>query len=70
MYVTVTALSVTWDVSDMLCNPKVRKLFTCVAYLSQTVFMLLATFLLTPAGAVACLSTAVGLGGFALAGFL
>jgi ACS family sodium-dependent inorganic phosphate cotransporter len=70
MYVTVTARSVTADVSNMLCNPQVRKLFTCVAYLSQTIFMLLATFLLTPAGAVACLSTAVGLGGFALAGFL
>jgi len=70
MYVSVNALSVTADVSDMLCHPQVRKLFTCVAYLSQTVFMLLATFLLTPTGAVACLSTAVGLGGFALAGFL
>jgi hypothetical protein len=32
--------------------------------------MLLATFLLTPAGAVTCLSIAVGLGGFAMAGFL
>jgi ACS family sodium-dependent inorganic phosphate cotransporter len=49
---------------------QVRKLFTCVAYLSQTVFMLLAAFLLTPVGAVVFLSIAVGLGGFALAGFL
>ncbi|GFG28740.1 hypothetical protein Cfor_02987, partial [Coptotermes formosanus] len=53
----------------ILSTTQVRKLFTCVAYLSQTVFMLLAAFLLTPAGAVACLSIAVGVGGFALAGF-
>lgn len=53
----------------ILSTTQVRKLFTCVAYLSQTVFMLLAAFLLTPAGAVVCLSIAVGIGGFALAGF-
>jgi ACS family sodium-dependent inorganic phosphate cotransporter len=48
----------------------VRKLFTCGAYVSQTIFMLLAALLLTPVGAVAFLSIAVGLGGFALAGYL
>lgn len=53
----------------ILTTTQVRKLFTCVAYLSQTVFMLLAAFLLTPVGAVVFLSIAVGLGGFALAGF-
>jgi ACS family sodium-dependent inorganic phosphate cotransporter len=50
--------------------PQVRKLFTCVAYVSQTVFMLLAAFLITPVAAVVFLSIAVGLGGFALAGYL
>ncbi|XP_021932436.1 sialin-like isoform X2 [Zootermopsis nevadensis] len=57
-------------VRRILTTTQVRKMFTCVAYLSQTIFMLLAAFLLTPAGAVTCISIAVGLGGFALAGFL
>jgi ACS family sodium-dependent inorganic phosphate cotransporter len=49
---------------------QVRKVFTCASYLGQTVFMLLAAFPLTPVGTVVCLSIAVGLGGFALAGFV
>ena len=48
---------------------KVRKLFNCTAFLSQTVFMILAASLTTPAGIIACLSVAVGLGGFAWCGF-
>lgn len=49
---------------------QVRKIFTCGAFLSQTIFMLTATYLLSPVGTTACISTAVGLGGFAWAGFM
>ncbi|KAJ9573906.1 hypothetical protein L9F63_008705 [Diploptera punctata] len=52
-----------------LTTTKVRKLFTCGAFLAQTVFMLMAALTLTPFGSVAGLSVAVGLGGFALSGF-
>ncbi|KAK5646079.1 hypothetical protein RI129_004543 [Pyrocoelia pectoralis] len=48
---------------------QVRKIFNCGAYLAQTVFMLAAAYLLSPVGTTACLSLAVGLGGFAWAGF-
>lgn len=47
----------------------VRKLFNCGAFLSQTTFMLLAAYLLAPLEVVACLTVAVGLGGFAWSGF-
>ncbi|PSN47928.1 hypothetical protein C0J52_19175 [Blattella germanica] len=53
----------------ILTTTQVRKLFNCGAFISQTVFMLLAAFLLTPAGAVTCLTIAVGLGAFAWSGF-
>ena len=39
------------------------------AFLGQTVFMLVTAFTMTPAAAVSCLTIAVGLGGFAWAGF-
>ncbi|GFG28742.1 hypothetical protein Cfor_02989 [Coptotermes formosanus] len=55
--------------SGILTTTQVRKLFNCGAFISQTVFMLLAAFLLTPAGAVTCLTIAVGLGAFAWSGF-
>ncbi|XP_069674254.1 vesicular glutamate transporter 2-like [Periplaneta americana] len=53
----------------ILSTTQVRKVFNCGAFISQTVFMLLAAFLLTPVGAVTCLTIAVGLGGFAWSGF-
>ncbi|XP_067000877.2 sialin [Anabrus simplex] len=54
---------------DILNLTNLRKVFTCGAFLSQTIFMLLAAFLLTPAGAVTSLTIAVGLGAFAWSGF-
>ncbi|XP_066907843.1 vesicular glutamate transporter 3 [Halyomorpha halys] len=61
--------------SDWLCNKKilsvtnVRKTFNCTAFLSQTVFMVLAAHLMTPAGVTTCLVLAVGLGAFAWPAF-
>ncbi|XP_065583543.1 sialin-like [Artemia franciscana] len=47
----------------------VRKLFTCSAFIGQTVFMLATAFTFSPTVAVAFLTLAVGFGGFAWAGF-
>jgi ACS family sodium-dependent inorganic phosphate cotransporter len=47
----------------------VRKLFTCGAFISQTLFMICAAYVGTPGWAIACLTIAIGLGGFAWAGF-
>ncbi|XP_046391750.1 vesicular glutamate transporter 1-like [Ischnura elegans] len=56
-------------VSYVLSTTGVRKVFNCGAFLCQTVFMLLAAHSPSPAGAVAGLTLAVGLGGFAWSGF-
>lgn len=48
---------------------KVRKYFNCGAFLFQTVFMMLAAFLLHPVWSVLCIIIAVGLGAFAWCGF-
>lgn len=55
--------------ATMLSTTSVRKLFTCSAFLCQTVFMFLASYVGGPVGALACLTFSVGLGGFAWAGF-
>ncbi|KAK7871343.1 hypothetical protein R5R35_007602 [Gryllus longicercus] len=54
---------------NYLSTTQVRKIFCSGAFICQSSFMLLASFLLTPAGAVTCLTLAVGLGAFAMAGF-
>ncbi|KAF6205216.1 hypothetical protein GE061_019383 [Apolygus lucorum] len=61
--------------SDWLCNTRVmsttnvRKVFNCGAFISQTIFMLLAAYLGTPTGVIICLVFAVGLGAFAWPAF-
>lgn len=47
----------------------VRKVFTCGAFAIQAIFMVAAGYLESRAAAVACLTIAVGVGGFAWAGF-
>lgn len=47
----------------------VRKLFTCGAFAIQAVFMVAAGYVMTKAAAISCLTIAVGIGGFAWAGF-
>ncbi|XP_059471952.1 sialin-like [Neocloeon triangulifer] len=54
---------------QFISTTAVRKLFNCGAFVSQTTFMMLAAYLLAPLEAVACLTVAVGLGGFAWSGF-
>ena len=44
-------------------------MFTCSAFIGQTVFMLATAFTFSPSVAVAFLTLAVGFGGFAWAGF-
>ncbi|XP_067011646.2 sialin isoform X2 [Anabrus simplex] len=59
-----------WILSrKMLSITNVRKIFICGAFICQCTFMLLAAFLLTPSGAITCLTLAVGLGAFATSGF-
>ncbi|KAJ8316412.1 hypothetical protein KUTeg_006426 [Tegillarca granosa] len=47
----------------------VRKAFTCGAFGCQIIFMIAAGYIMTKTAAVICLTIAVGLGGFAWAGF-
>lgn len=53
----------------ILTTTQVRKLFNCGAFIFQTIFMTCAAFVSTIAGAVICITIAVGLGGFAWSGF-
>lgn len=54
---------------DLLSTTNTRKFFTAGAFMSQALFMTIAAFTMTPGAAISCLSFAVGLGGFAWAGF-
>ncbi|XP_071442476.1 vesicular glutamate transporter 1-like [Hetaerina americana] len=56
-------------VAYILSTTGVRKIFNCGAFLSQTIFMLLAAHSPSAGGAIAGLTLAVGLGGFAWSGF-
>lgn len=52
-----------------LTTTQVRKLLNCGAFSCQMLFLLAAAHATTPATVVACLTVAVGFGGFAWAGF-
>ncbi|CAH1100735.1 unnamed protein product [Psylliodes chrysocephalus] len=56
-------------IKKVLTTTQVRKLLTCVGFLSQAIFILGAGFWLTTAGTTFCLVMVVGLGGFSLTGF-
>lgn len=70
------AMQISGQVADYLIVKKymtitqVRKLYCSGAFLLQCIFMLSATFIQNPAGAVTCLTFAVGFGAFALSAFL
>lgn len=53
----------------ILTTGQVRRYFNCSAFLAQTIFMLLAAFLLHPTTSVVCITIAVGIGAFAWSGF-
>ncbi|XP_046451668.1 sialin-like isoform X1 [Daphnia pulex] len=48
---------------------KVRKIFTCGAFVAQTIFMLATAYTHAVTAAIICLTIAVGFGGFAWSGF-
>lgn len=56
-------------IKKVLTTTQVRKLLTCVGFMSQAIFILGAGFWLTTAGTTFCLVMVVGLGGFSLTGF-
>lgn len=57
------------QIKGYLTTTQVRRYFNCSAFLSQTVFMLLAAFLLHPVTSMICITIAVGFGAFAWSGF-
>jgi ACS family sodium-dependent inorganic phosphate cotransporter len=58
-----------FQVKAILTTTQVRRYFTCFSFLSQTVFMLLAAFILHRVYSVVFLTIGVGLGAFSLSGF-
>lgn len=52
-----------------LTTTQVRKSFNCGAFVAQTAFMLVAAYMTSVGSAIACISLAVGFGGFAWSGF-
>lgn len=52
-----------------LSTTQVRRYFNCGAFISQTVFMLLAVYLAHPLYSIISLIAAVGLGSFSISGF-
>uniref|UniRef100_A0A1L8DEA4 Sialin n=2 Tax=Nyssomyia neivai TaxID=330878 RepID=A0A1L8DEA4_9DIPT len=58
------------QIKGYLNTGQVRRYFNCGAFLCQTVFMMLAAYLLDPVGTVACITVAVGFGAFAWSGFI
>lgn len=57
------------QVKGYLTTTQVRRYFNCGAFLAQTVFMMLAAYLLSPVSSMVCITIAVGLGAFAWSGF-
>ena len=57
-------------VKQILSTTNVRKLFTCVAYFGQAIFLMVTAFSSSKEQAIAGLTLAVGFGGFAISGFL
>lgn len=68
-------LSVSGYLADMcqvkgyLTTSQVRRYFNCGGFLAQTIFMMLAAYLLNPIASIMCIVIAVGLGAFAWCGF-
>lgn len=58
-----------FQVKGYLTTTQVRRYFNCTAFLAQTIFMLLAAFLLHPVTSIVCITIAVGIGAFAWSGF-
>ncbi|XP_031620236.1 vesicular glutamate transporter 1-like isoform X2 [Contarinia nasturtii] len=57
------------QVKGYLTTTQVRRYFNCGGFLAQTVFLMLAAYLMSPTGTIACIIAAIGLGAFAMCGF-
>lgn len=57
------------QIKGWLTTTQVRRYFNCGAFLAQTVFMMIAAYLLHPIGSIISIIIAVGLGAFAWCGF-
>lgn len=57
------------QVKGFLTTTQVRKYFNCGGFLAQTVFLMTAAYLMSPAGTISCIVIAIGLGAFAWCGF-
>lgn len=53
----------------ILTTTQVRKIFNCGGFISQTIFMMCAAFIMTPVSVITCITIAVGLGGLSWVGF-
>ncbi|KAG5678081.1 hypothetical protein PVAND_007783 [Polypedilum vanderplanki] len=58
-----------FQVKSILTTTQVRRYFTCISFLSQTIFMILAAFILHRVYSVIFLTIGIGLGAFSLSGF-
>ncbi|XP_059613114.1 sialin-like [Phlebotomus argentipes] len=58
------------QVKGYLTTGQVRRYFNCGSFLAQTTFMMLAAFLLHPVWSVVSITLAVGLGAFAICGYM
>lgn len=58
-----------FQVKAILTTTQVRRYFNCSSFLGQTVFMMLAAFMLHPTYSVVLLTIGVGIGAFSLSGF-
>ncbi|XP_046615491.1 sialin [Neodiprion virginianus] len=53
----------------ILTTTQVRKTFNCLGFVSQTIFMMCAAFIMTPVSVILCITIAIGLGGLSWVGF-
>lgn len=58
------------QIKGYLTTGQVRRYFNCSAFLGQTLFMMLAAYVLHPIGSMICITIAVAFGAFAWCGFL
>lgn len=54
---------------NILSTVAVRKIFTCSAFLSQVILMIVIAYVMTPVVVMVCLTISIGMGGFAWSGF-
>ncbi|XP_058461728.1 sialin-like [Malaya genurostris] len=67
---SVAGYSADWfQIKGILTTTQVRRNFNCVAFLAQTVFMILGVLILKPIPTIGCITVAVAMGAFAWCGY-